>query len=101
MRLTTSYRDWGLGLCFLHLRNVKEFGWNHKRVYPPNLLGNRGGRGRQIPGANTAPARCRAKGNSRTAQTTPIDYQLADVLDLSALMVRLQSETYSFFPNVF
>ena len=21
------------GLCFLHLRNVKGFGWNHKRVY--------------------------------------------------------------------
>jgi putative transposase len=33
MRLTTAYRDWGFGLCFLHLRNVKGFGWNHKRVY--------------------------------------------------------------------
>ncbi len=22
-----------LGLCFLDLRNVKGFGWNHKRVY--------------------------------------------------------------------
>ena len=33
IRLTTSYRDWGFGLCFLHLRNVKGFGWNHKRVY--------------------------------------------------------------------
>lgn len=32
VRLTTSYRDWSLGLCFLHLRNVKGFGWNHKRV---------------------------------------------------------------------
>jgi putative transposase len=32
-RLTTTYRDWGFGLCFLHLRNVKGFGWNHKRVY--------------------------------------------------------------------
>lgn len=32
-RLTTAYRNWGFGLCFLHLRNVKGFGWNHKRVY--------------------------------------------------------------------
>src|SRR3546814_8936012 len=32
-RLTTAYRDWGFGLCFLHLRDVKGFGWNHKRVY--------------------------------------------------------------------
>ncbi|MGF6492560.1 hypothetical protein ABIE56_000715 [Luteibacter sp. 621] len=33
VRLTSSYRDWGFGLCFLYLRNVKGFGWNHKRVY--------------------------------------------------------------------
>jgi putative transposase len=33
VRLTTTYRNWGFGLCFLHLRNVKGFGWNHKRVY--------------------------------------------------------------------
>lgn len=33
VRLTTAYRDWGFGLCFLHLRNVRGFGWNHKRVY--------------------------------------------------------------------
>jgi putative transposase len=33
VRLTTTYRDWGFGLCFLYLRNVKSFGWNHKRVY--------------------------------------------------------------------
>jgi len=33
VRLTTAYRDWGFGLCYLHLRNVKGFGWNHKRVY--------------------------------------------------------------------
>ena len=33
VRLTTAYRDWGFGLCFLHLRNVKHFKWNHKRVY--------------------------------------------------------------------
>lgn len=33
VRLTTAYRDWGVGLCYLHLRNVKGFGWNHQRVY--------------------------------------------------------------------
>ncbi|WP_259677503.1 DDE-type integrase/transposase/recombinase, partial [Xanthomonas vasicola] len=33
VRLTATYRDWGFGLCFLHLRNVKGFGWNYKRVY--------------------------------------------------------------------
>lgn len=33
IRLTSAYRDWGFGLCFLHLRNVKGLGWNHKRVY--------------------------------------------------------------------
>lgn len=26
-------RQYCFGLCFLHLRNVKGFGWNHKRVY--------------------------------------------------------------------
>ncbi|SHM68888.1 putative transposase [Duganella sacchari] len=33
VRLTTNQRNWGFGLCFLYLRNVKSFGWNHKRVY--------------------------------------------------------------------
>jgi len=33
VRLTATYRDWGFGLCFLNLRNVKGFGWNHKRAY--------------------------------------------------------------------
>lgn len=33
IRLTTAFRDWGFGLCFLYLRNVRGFGWNHKRVY--------------------------------------------------------------------
>ncbi|QTG35370.1 IS3-like element ISXac2 family transposase [Xanthomonas phaseoli pv. phaseoli] len=33
IRLTTAHRDWGFGLCYLYLRNVKGFGWNHKRVY--------------------------------------------------------------------
>jgi putative transposase len=33
VRLTNNQRNWGFGLCFLYLRNVKNFGWNHKRVY--------------------------------------------------------------------
>ena len=33
MRLTGNQRNWGFGLCFMYLRNVKGFGWNHKRVY--------------------------------------------------------------------
>ena len=33
IRLTTNQRNWGFGLCFLYLRNVKGFAWNHKRVY--------------------------------------------------------------------
>ena len=31
--LTHARRNWGFGLCFLYLRNVKGHGWNHKRVY--------------------------------------------------------------------
>jgi putative transposase len=30
LRLTDNHRNWGFGLCFLYLRNVKGFGWNHK-----------------------------------------------------------------------
>ena len=33
IRLTHNQRNWGFGLCFLYLRNVKGFTWNHKRVY--------------------------------------------------------------------
>jgi putative transposase len=33
IRLTDNNRSWGFGLCFLYLRNVKGFTWNHKRVY--------------------------------------------------------------------
>ncbi len=33
VRLTNNQRNWGFGLCFLYLRNVKDFKWNHKRVY--------------------------------------------------------------------
>jgi len=31
--LTKAQKTWGFGLCFLYLRNVKGFSWNHKRVY--------------------------------------------------------------------
>jgi putative transposase len=33
IRLTHNQRNWGFGLCYLYLRNVKGFQWNHKRVY--------------------------------------------------------------------
>ena len=33
LRLTNTHKRWGFGLCFLYLRNVKGFRWNHKRVY--------------------------------------------------------------------
>lgn len=33
LRLVTTNKQWGFGLCYLHLRNVKGFVWNHKRVY--------------------------------------------------------------------
>lgn len=33
VRLTDNQRNWGFGLCFLYLRNVKGYLWNHKRVY--------------------------------------------------------------------
>lgn len=33
IRLTHNQKNWGFGLCFLFLRNVKGFHWNHKRVY--------------------------------------------------------------------
>jgi putative transposase len=31
--LTRVKRSWGFGLCFLFLRNVRGYRWNHKRVY--------------------------------------------------------------------
>ena len=31
--LTQAKRSWGFGLCFLYLRNVRGYHWNHKRVY--------------------------------------------------------------------
>jgi putative transposase len=33
LRLTDNHRNWGFGLCFLYVRNVKGYQWNHKRVY--------------------------------------------------------------------
>ena len=33
LRLTQANKRWGFGLCFMYLRNVKGYGWNHKRVY--------------------------------------------------------------------
>ncbi len=33
IRLTHNQRNWGFGLYFLYLRNVKGYRWNHKRVY--------------------------------------------------------------------
>lgn len=33
LRLTDNQRNWGFGTCFLYLRNIKGFQWNHKRVY--------------------------------------------------------------------
>ncbi|MFQ0833600.1 IS3 family transposase [Citrobacter gillenii] len=33
LRITGSQRNWRFGLCFLYLRNVKGFRFNHKRVY--------------------------------------------------------------------
>jgi putative transposase len=31
MRVTDNHCNWGFGLCYLYLRNVKSFGWNHKQ----------------------------------------------------------------------
>ena len=33
VKLTDKETDWGFGMCFDYLRNVKGFEWNHKRVY--------------------------------------------------------------------
>jgi len=32
LQLTTTHRNWGFGMCFYYLRNLKRFDWNHKRV---------------------------------------------------------------------
>ena len=33
VRITHNQRNWGFGMCFMFLRNVKGYEWNHKRVY--------------------------------------------------------------------
>lgn len=33
LRLTEANKRWGFGLCYLYLRNVKGYTWNHNRVY--------------------------------------------------------------------
>ena len=33
LRLTDGHRNWGFGLCFLNLRDVRGSGWNYERVY--------------------------------------------------------------------
>jgi putative transposase len=33
LRLIDNHLNRGFGLCFLYLRNVMSFGWNHKRIY--------------------------------------------------------------------
>ena len=32
IRLTENHRNWGFGLCYLYLRNVKEFKWNYNPI---------------------------------------------------------------------
>jgi len=33
LRLTSTHKRWGFGLCYYYLRNVKDYSWNHKRIY--------------------------------------------------------------------
>ena len=33
IKLTNEHKTWGFKLCFLYLRNIKNYQWNHKRVY--------------------------------------------------------------------
>ncbi len=35
IRLTHNQRNWGFGLCFLYLRNVKGFKWNREAKRNP------------------------------------------------------------------
>jgi putative transposase len=37
LRLTQTHKRWGFGLCYLHLQNVKNIPWNHKRDKPDAL----------------------------------------------------------------
>ena len=36
LRLTEKHPNWGFGLCYLYLCNVKGFIWSHKRSYSIN-----------------------------------------------------------------
>lgn len=33
VRITNNQKNWGFGLCYLYLRNIKGYHWNHKRIY--------------------------------------------------------------------
>lgn len=33
IKLTNENKTWGFKLCFLYLRNVQGYPWNHKRIY--------------------------------------------------------------------
>jgi putative transposase len=33
LRLTDNHRNWGFGLCYRYLCNVKGFKWNHEQIY--------------------------------------------------------------------
>jgi len=33
LRLTTTHKRWGFGLCYYYLRNTQGYAWNHKRIY--------------------------------------------------------------------
>lgn len=33
LRLTSTHKRWGFGLCYCYLRNTQGYGWNHKRIY--------------------------------------------------------------------
>lgn len=33
LRLTHNQKNWVFGVCYLYLRNIKGYSWNHKRVY--------------------------------------------------------------------
>jgi len=55
LKLTDNHRNWGFGLCFLYLRNVKKLGWNHKRVYRIPAIGiEPANQATQTPGAKQA-----------------------------------------------
>ena len=72
IRLTDNHRNWGFGLCYLYLRNVKGFGWNHKRVYRiyRELELNLRIDELRVPAATASPCSPRAQTPCRNAATT-------------------------------